>query len=143
MVSSAEAAELTRRLDARTRPKKTTASFDEIDVLMLAQINALQLGARSVGVGRTQGEHSGFGGRDRHQIFLPGARLATIAFGIPPDGVTSKSVTATARELVTTTTTDGVTFFRALAPGPRSPQARPASRLVNGVQTREDVVVQE
>jgi hypothetical protein len=42
----------------------------------------------------------------------PGARLETIPFGrVPPDGVASNSVSATARELVTTTTTDGVTFL--------------------------------
>jgi hypothetical protein len=46
------------------------------------------------------------------EIFLPGARLETIVFGrVPPDGVASNSVSATARELVTTTMTDGVTFL--------------------------------
>ena len=38
--------------------------------------------------------------------------METIVFGrVPPDGVASNSLTATERELVTTTTTDGVTFF--------------------------------
>ena len=52
------------------------------------------------------------------EIFLPGARLETIVFGwVPPDGVASNSVRTTERELVTTTTTDRVTFFRGFATG--------------------------
>jgi hypothetical protein len=48
----------------------TRTSFDEIDVLVLAQVDALQVGASSVGVGGMQVKHAGFGSRDQHRNFV-------------------------------------------------------------------------
>jgi hypothetical protein len=51
------------------------ASFDEIDVLILAQIDACQIAARSVGIGAMQGEQAGLVGRDRHRKFFAGGEI--------------------------------------------------------------------
>jgi hypothetical protein len=88
------------------------ALFDEIDVLILAQIDGRRIDAPSIGVGAMQVEHTRPPVATVTESFLPGARLETSVFGrVPPDGVASNSVSATERELVTTTTTDGVIFF--------------------------------
>ena len=99
-------------LTCRTQIAKSAASFDEIDVLILAQVDAGRIRARSIGVGAMQVEHTSLCGCDRHRNCLPGARFETIVFGrVPPDGVASNSLSATERELVTATTTDGSTTF--------------------------------
>jgi len=51
----------------RTQITKTAASFDKIDVLILAQIDAGRVRARSIGVGAMQVEHTGLYGCDRHR----------------------------------------------------------------------------
>jgi len=62
--------------------------------------------------------------------------LETIVFGwVPPDGVASNSVRTTERELVTTTTTDRVTFFRGFAAGAAAGGALAAGALAAGAGT--------
>jgi hypothetical protein len=59
--------------------RKTAAfnseSFDEINVLILAQIDACRIGARSIGVGAMQVEHTGLYGRDRHRNFFASSEI--------------------------------------------------------------------
>jgi hypothetical protein len=50
-------------------------SFDKIDVLILAQIDACRIGVRSIGVGAMQVEHTGLYGRDDHRNFLAGSEI--------------------------------------------------------------------
>src|SRR5262249_34323775 len=45
-------------LTCRTQIAKSAASFDEIDVLILAQVDAGRIRARSIGVGAMQVEHT-------------------------------------------------------------------------------------
>jgi hypothetical protein len=93
-----------RKLEGMVAPKNSKPpalrSFDEINVFILAQIHAYRIVARSATVAES---------------VLPGARLEIIVFdSVPPDGVASSSLSATERELLTTTTNDCVTFFRRL-----------------------------
>ena len=66
---------LVRPIAAQGRSHPGRQSFDEIDVLILAQIDACRIGARSVGVGAMQVEHTGLVGRDRHRNFFAGGEI--------------------------------------------------------------------
>ena len=50
-------------------------SFDEINVFILAQIHAYRIGARSVGVGATEVEHTGAFGRDGDRKRFAGSEI--------------------------------------------------------------------
>jgi hypothetical protein len=57
--------------DGGPRPKpRAPQSFDEINFLILAQIDACRIGARSIGVGAMEVEHTGLFGRDGHRKFF-------------------------------------------------------------------------
>jgi hypothetical protein len=60
----------TRRRGPKAEVPLTASSFDEIDVLILAQIEPCRIGARSIGVVAMQVEHTGLCGRDRHSNFF-------------------------------------------------------------------------
>jgi hypothetical protein len=55
------------RLVAVQEKPPTPQSFDEIKRFILAQIDACRIGARSIGVGAMEVEHTGVFGRDRHR----------------------------------------------------------------------------
>jgi hypothetical protein len=57
------------------------ASFDEIDVLILAQIDACRIGAPSIGVGAMQVELTGLAGRDRHRKFFARGEIGDNCLG--------------------------------------------------------------
>jgi hypothetical protein len=70
LVTSRRFSSLCASADQKPRSSLTASSFDEIDVLILAQIETCRIGARSIGVVAMQIEHTGLCGRDRHSNFF-------------------------------------------------------------------------